>query len=165
MSTKTERITVTEKIGFGLGDAAANFIFQTIMFLQFDFYTKGFGISAATAGILFLVGRLWGAVADPIMGGLGVAGGDPQPRQACLGATRRETKRQPESPLATHRAERLPGEGNRACPKTSSSSAAGLPAGQRRLIVLGRRLGRWSLRAPLPKKTGWPGPCRWDSWP
>lgn len=64
----TEKITIREKIGFSLGDAAANFIFQTLMLLQFNFYTKGFGITAAAAGLLFLIGRLWGAVADPIMG-------------------------------------------------------------------------------------------------
>lgn len=63
-----QKITIREKVGFSLGDAAANFIFQTVMLLQLDFYTRGFGISAAAAGLLFLVGRLWGAVADPITG-------------------------------------------------------------------------------------------------
>ncbi len=63
-----QKITIREKVGFALGDAAANFIFQTLMLLQFNFYTKGFGITAAAAGVLFLVGRLWGAVADPIVG-------------------------------------------------------------------------------------------------
>jgi glycoside/pentoside/hexuronide:cation symporter, GPH family len=62
------KLSIKEKIGFSLGDAAANFIFQTLMLLQFNFYTKGFGISAAAAGVLFLVGRLFGAVADPVMG-------------------------------------------------------------------------------------------------
>jgi GPH family glycoside/pentoside/hexuronide:cation symporter len=63
-----EKITVREKIGFSLGDAAANFIFQTIMLLQLSFYTNTFGISAAAIAILFLVGRLVGAFADPVMG-------------------------------------------------------------------------------------------------
>ncbi len=63
-----ERITIREKVGFSLGDAAANFIFQTIMLLQLSFYTDTFGISAAAIAILFLVGRLVGAVADPVMG-------------------------------------------------------------------------------------------------
>ncbi len=64
----TEKITLREKIGFSLGDAGANFIFQTIMLLQLSFYTNTFGISAAAIAILFLVGRLVGAVADPVMG-------------------------------------------------------------------------------------------------
>ncbi|HPC97582.1 MAG TPA: MFS transporter [Bacteroidales bacterium] len=59
-----------EKIGFSLGDGAANFIFQTIMLLQLSFYTDSFGISAAAAGWLFLVARLFGAVADPVFGAL-----------------------------------------------------------------------------------------------
>lgn len=64
----TEKITFREKIGFSLGDAAANFIFQTIMLLQLSFYTNTFGISAAAIAVLFLVGRLVGAFADPVMG-------------------------------------------------------------------------------------------------
>ncbi len=66
----TEKISMREKIGFSLGDGAANFIFQTIMLLQLSFYTDSFGISAAAAGWLFLVARLFGAVADPVFGAL-----------------------------------------------------------------------------------------------
>ncbi len=68
MHSETEKISFKEKIGFSLGDAAANFIFQTIMLLQLSFYTNTFGISATAIAVLFLVGRLVGAVADPIMG-------------------------------------------------------------------------------------------------
>ncbi len=64
------KLSVKEKIGFGLGDSAANFIFQTLMLLQLSFYTDTFGITAGAAAILFLVARLWGAVADPIMGAI-----------------------------------------------------------------------------------------------
>src|SRR5512136_1808221 len=63
-----EKISMREKVGFSLGDSAANFIFQTIMLLQLSFYTDSFGISAAAAGWLFLVARLFGAVCDPVMG-------------------------------------------------------------------------------------------------
>lgn len=68
MNTNTEKLSIREKIGFGLGDAAANFIFQTIMLLQLSFYTDSFGISATAIALLFLIGRLVGAVSDPIMG-------------------------------------------------------------------------------------------------
>jgi len=64
----TEKISIREKVGFSLGDAAANFIFQTIMLLQLSFYTNTFGISAGAIAVLFLVGRLVGAFADPVMG-------------------------------------------------------------------------------------------------
>ena len=65
-----EKISMREKVGFSLGDSAANFIFQTIMLLQLSFYTDSFGISAAAAGWLFLVARLFGAVCDPTFGAL-----------------------------------------------------------------------------------------------
>ncbi|HNX67108.1 MAG TPA: MFS transporter [Bacteroidales bacterium] len=68
MNFNSEKISVREKVGFSLGDAAANFVFQTIMLLQLDFYTNSFGISATAIAALFLVGRLVGAVADPVMG-------------------------------------------------------------------------------------------------
>lgn len=62
------KISATEKIGYGLGDAAANFIFQTMLVFQLAFYTDTFGITAAAAGTLFLVVRVWDAIFDPIMG-------------------------------------------------------------------------------------------------
>ena len=68
MAHETTRISVTEKIGYGLGDAAANFIFQTMLVFQLAFYTDTFGITAAAAGTLFLVLRVWDAVFDPMMG-------------------------------------------------------------------------------------------------
>ncbi len=63
-----ERLSVTEKIGYGLGDAAANFIFQSMLVFQLAFYTDTFGITAAAAGTLFLVVRVFDAVFDPLMG-------------------------------------------------------------------------------------------------
>lgn len=68
MQAEIQKLKITEKIGFSLGDAAANFIFQTIMLLQLSFYTNTFGISATAIAVLFLVGRLVGAFADPVMG-------------------------------------------------------------------------------------------------
>lgn len=62
------KLSVGEKVGYGLGDTAANFIFQTILVFQLAFYTDTFGISAAAAGTLFLVVRFSDAITDPIMG-------------------------------------------------------------------------------------------------
>jgi len=64
----TERLSFREKLGYGLGDTAANFIFQTLLIFQMAFYTDTFGISAAAAGTLFLIVRGWDAIFDPIMG-------------------------------------------------------------------------------------------------
>ncbi|OFY39720.1 MAG: hypothetical protein A2Z69_00970 [Bacteroidetes bacterium RBG_13_44_24] len=70
MNTQTEKLSAREKIGYSLGDGAANFIFQTMMLLQLSFYTDSFGLTAASAATLFLVARLWAAVCDPIFGAL-----------------------------------------------------------------------------------------------
>ena len=71
MQTISHKLSIREKIGFSLGDGAANFIFQTIMLLQLSFYTDAFGLTAGVATWLFLVARLWGALCDPIVGFLG----------------------------------------------------------------------------------------------
>ena len=63
-----QRLSVTEKVGYGLGDTAANFIFQTMVMFQLAFYTDTFGITAAAAGTLLVVVRVWDAIFDPMMG-------------------------------------------------------------------------------------------------
>jgi sugar (glycoside-pentoside-hexuronide) transporter len=68
MAAEAQKLGLGEKIGYSLGDLAANFVFQMqIMFLSY-FYTEVFGIAAATVGTLFLITRLWHAVIDPLMG-------------------------------------------------------------------------------------------------
>ncbi len=47
---------------------AANFVFMTMILFQLNFYTDTLGIAAAAAGSLLLVGRLWDAFFDPMMG-------------------------------------------------------------------------------------------------
>jgi len=68
MKADTEKLPVLEKIGYSLGDAGANFVFQTMILFQLNFYTDTVGIAAAMAGSLLLVGRLWDAFFDPMMG-------------------------------------------------------------------------------------------------
>jgi len=68
MKPDTARLPVLEKIGYSLGDAGANFVFQTMILFQLNFYTDTVGIAAAVAGSLLLVGRLWDAFFDPMMG-------------------------------------------------------------------------------------------------
>src|SRR5438445_13882413 len=68
MPDAVERLSIKEKIGYSMGDAAANFIFQTMLVFQLAFYTDTFGITAGAAGTLFLVVRFWDAIFDPMMG-------------------------------------------------------------------------------------------------
>ena len=61
-------LRLSEKVGYGLGDTASNFFFQTFTIFLLYYYTDVFGISAAAVGTLLLVSRLWDAVNDPAMG-------------------------------------------------------------------------------------------------
>jgi glycoside/pentoside/hexuronide:cation symporter, GPH family len=67
MSNPT-RLTFFEKAGYGAGDAAANFVFMSMILYQTNFYTDVFGLSAAAAAAILFWPRLWDAVFDPIMG-------------------------------------------------------------------------------------------------
>ena len=68
MARSNERLSFIEKTGYSLGDAAANFVFMTMILFQLNFYTDTMGITAAAAGTMLLVGRLWDAFFDPMMG-------------------------------------------------------------------------------------------------
>lgn len=62
------RLSFLENVGFGLGDTASNFFFQTFNIFLLYYYTDVFGIDAAVAGTMFFLTRLWDAINDPIMG-------------------------------------------------------------------------------------------------
>lgn len=62
------RLSIKEKIGYSLGDAASNIYFQTFVVFLPIFYTDVFGLSAAAMGTMLLVTRIFDAVNDPIMG-------------------------------------------------------------------------------------------------
>ncbi|MBN1895413.1 MFS transporter [bacterium] len=68
MSNGTQKLSIREKIGYGFGDTASNFYWQMFMNFLLFFYTDVFGISAAAAGTMFLVVRIWDTVNDPLMG-------------------------------------------------------------------------------------------------
>jgi len=61
-------ISVGEKIGYGLGDTAANLVWRTLMIFLPIFYTDVFGLSAAAVGTLLLICRYWDGITDFIMG-------------------------------------------------------------------------------------------------
>lgn len=68
MSATNQKLSFGEKLGYSCGDAAANFVFMTMILFQSNFYTDVFGLAAATAGTIILVARLWDAFFDPLMG-------------------------------------------------------------------------------------------------
>lgn len=62
------KISWGEKIGYSLGDVAANLVFQMMMIYQLKFYTDIFGLTGAVAGAVLLIVPLVGAYADPLVG-------------------------------------------------------------------------------------------------
>lgn len=62
------RLSVREKLGYGLGDTASHFVWDMVGFWILIFYTDTFGIPAAAAGTIMLIARGWDMVSDPIMG-------------------------------------------------------------------------------------------------
>lgn len=62
------QLSAVEKLGYSLGDAAANFVFMTMVLFQANFYTDVMGLSVAAAGLILLIPRTWDAFFDPIMG-------------------------------------------------------------------------------------------------
>ena len=68
MSDNPQKLSFIEKAGYSAGDAAANFVFMTMVLFQLNFYTDVFGLTASAAAAILLWPRLWDAVFDPIMG-------------------------------------------------------------------------------------------------
>ena len=53
---KSQKISLGEKVGYSLGDAAANLVFQMMMIFQLKFYTDVFGLDGAVAGSILMIG-------------------------------------------------------------------------------------------------------------
>lgn len=62
------KLSFVEKAGYSMADAAANFVFMTMILFQTNFYTDTFGLSASAAAAILLWPKLWDAFFDPIMG-------------------------------------------------------------------------------------------------
>ncbi len=70
MRIENEKISLREKIGYGLGDAASSMFWKLFgMYLMF-FYTDIFGMEAKAVGTMFLITRVWDSLFDPIIGAL-----------------------------------------------------------------------------------------------
>ncbi|HPT31007.1 MAG TPA: MFS transporter [Prolixibacteraceae bacterium] len=63
-----EKIRLKEKIGYGFGDAASSMFWKIFGMYSLFYYTDVFGITAAAAGTMFLVARLWDSFFDVFVG-------------------------------------------------------------------------------------------------
>jgi GPH family glycoside/pentoside/hexuronide:cation symporter len=63
----SSQVSLPVRIGFGVGDFGFLLVWQgTALFLMY-FYTDVLGISAAMAGLIYLIAMVWDAVSDPII--------------------------------------------------------------------------------------------------
>jgi glycoside/pentoside/hexuronide:cation symporter, GPH family len=71
MSNASQRVSVFEKIGYSLGDLAANLVFQALVTYLAYFYTDIYGLKNNDASIVMLVVGLVAAfIFNPIIGAL-----------------------------------------------------------------------------------------------
>jgi Na+/melibiose symporter-like transporter len=68
MTDSTQKLSFVEKAGYSAADAAANFVFMSMILFQTNFYTDSFGLTAGAAAAILLWPRLWDAFFDPVMG-------------------------------------------------------------------------------------------------
>lgn len=68
MTQATQKLSVVEKVGYSLGDLAANLIFQTLMTFLAFFYTDVYKIPPAYASSIIFAGGMLGAFFNPVMG-------------------------------------------------------------------------------------------------
>ena len=69
MSLASQKVTVLEKIGYSLGDFAANLVFQTLITYLAYFYTDIYGLKTTDASIVMLtVGLVAAFLFNPIIG-------------------------------------------------------------------------------------------------
>jgi GPH family glycoside/pentoside/hexuronide:cation symporter len=68
--TVIERISVKEKIGYSLGDAASHIVFDSSVAILAYYYTDIYGLPPAVMGTMFLLVRLLDAITDPVMGAI-----------------------------------------------------------------------------------------------
>ncbi|GHT67163.1 MFS transporter [Bacteroidia bacterium] len=61
-------ITLKDKVGYGFGDMASSMFWKIFGMYSLFFYTDVFGITAAAAGTMFLVARLWDSFVDVLIG-------------------------------------------------------------------------------------------------
>ena len=64
----SQKVSLGEKFGYSLGDAAANLVFQMMVIFQLKFYTDVFGLDGAVAGSILMVGSLSAIIVDPTVG-------------------------------------------------------------------------------------------------
>lgn len=71
MTSTSQKLSIKEKIGYSLGDLAANLVFQTLITYLAFFYTDIYGLSPTDSSIIMLsVGLIAAFIFNPIIGAI-----------------------------------------------------------------------------------------------
>ncbi|PKA98595.1 sugar (glycoside-pentoside-hexuronide) transporter [Flavobacteriaceae bacterium MAR_2009_75] len=71
MTSNSQKLSVKEKIGYSLGDLAANLVFQTLITYLAFFYTDIYGLSPKDSSVIMLVvGLIAAFIFNPVIGAL-----------------------------------------------------------------------------------------------
>ena len=62
------RLSVARKVGFTIGDYGFNLYWQSVSLFLMFYYTDAIGLSATTAGLIYMAASIFDGVTDPIMG-------------------------------------------------------------------------------------------------
>ncbi|HUO97791.1 MAG TPA: MFS transporter [Rhizomicrobium sp.] len=62
------KLSVLEKLGYGLGDGASNLIWMSFIYFQSYFYTDVFGLAAGSLAVMLSITRIWDMGTDIIVG-------------------------------------------------------------------------------------------------
>lgn len=71
MNRINQKLKFTEKVGYALGDGAANIAWRGVSTFLFIFYTDVFGLNPAAVGLLMLIARFSDGISDVLMGIVG----------------------------------------------------------------------------------------------
>jgi len=70
MTQKNEHLSIGQIISYSLPSFSAAMIMMSVSFYLPNFYTDELGLTAALLSWVFLIGRIWDAITDPMMGHL-----------------------------------------------------------------------------------------------
>lgn len=68
MNSTNHKLSFSEKVGYALGDGAANIAWRGVSTFLFIFYTDVFGLNPAVVGLLMLIARFGDGIIDILMG-------------------------------------------------------------------------------------------------
>ncbi|MDR1211258.1 MAG: MFS transporter [Spirochaetaceae bacterium] len=63
-----KKLSMAQKLGFGVFDLGGNLFFTVIGFWSLNYLTDVVGLAAWWAGFAIMIGKVWDAVTDPLMG-------------------------------------------------------------------------------------------------